>query len=55
MIENFKEYESVKKHQETLFADKKSKVTASSIMRYIRHKMGAIDDQEFYQQEINEQ
>ena len=54
MIENFKEYERVKQQQLTLIQNKKSEVTAKSIMRYIRHKMGTITDEEFYDQEMND-
>jgi len=52
MIENFKEYENIKKNEEQLFQGKKSQVTARSIMRFIRHKMGLINDEQFYQSEI---
>lgn len=55
MVENFKEYECIKNHQVQLYAGKKSSVTARSIMRYIRHKMGTITDQEFYEQELSDQ
>lgn len=48
MIENFREYESVKDRKSAMFAQPKSSVTAKSIMRCIRHKMGLISDQDFY-------
>ena len=55
LVENFKEQEDIYQRQERLFASNKSQVTARSIMRYIRHKMGTISDKEFYEQEISEQ
>ena len=54
MVNNFQEYKSVKEQEEQRFASHKTHVSASSIMRHIRHKMGKISDQEFFEQERRE-
>lgn len=54
MVENLQEFELIKHRDEQYYATKKSKVTAASIMRLIRFKMGELSEEKYYELELKE-
>lgn len=54
LIENLKDYEVIQQKNEQFRAQNKSKVTAASIMRLIRYKMGQLSEKKYLEQELKE-
>ena len=55
LVTSFDEYEKLKKQEEMYYRQrKKTVVTAESIMRHVRWKMGRISDKDFYREELQE-
>ena len=53
LVTSFDEYEKLKKQEEMYYRQrKKTVVTAESIMRHVRWKMGRISDKDFYREEL---
>jgi hypothetical protein len=54
LVDNFAEYQVLKEKENKFYNQSRRKVTAKSIMRHIRWKLGKISDKEFYEEEYNE-
>ena len=55
MVTSFDEYEKLKKQESLYYRQrKKTNVTAESIMRHVRWKLGKMSDQDFYREEYLE-
>ena len=55
LVTTFEEYEKLKDQEAMHYRQrKKTKVTAESIMRHVRWKMGRMSDKEFYREELLE-
>ena len=55
LVTSFEEYEKLKKQESLYYRQrKKTNVTAESIMRHVRWKMGKLSDRDFYRQEFSE-
>jgi len=55
LVTSFEEYEKLKKQEEMYYRQrKKTTVTAVSIMRHVRWKMGRLSDKDFYHEECEE-
>ena len=55
LVTSFEEYEKLKKQEALYYRQrKKTMVTAESIMRHVRWKMGKLSDREFYREECAE-
>ena len=53
LVTSFEEYEKLKEQESMHYRQrKKTKVTAESIMRHVRWKMGRLSDKEFYKEEL---
>lgn len=54
IVESLEEYAIIKNRNEQYRAPKKSNVTAASIMRLIRFKMGQISEEKYLEMELKE-
>lgn len=54
LVDKYEEYEALKERESKIYTRAKRQVTAKSIMRHIRWKLGKISDKEFYEEEYNE-
>ena len=55
LVTSFEEYEKLKKQEAMYYRQrKKTVVTAESIMRHVRWKMGKISDKDFYREELHD-
>ena len=55
LVTTFEEYEKLKDQEAMYYRQrKKTVVTAESIMRHVRWKLGRLSDKDFYREEIEE-
>ena len=56
MVTNFEEYQLLKKKESMQYCQrKKTNVTAASIMRHVKWKLGQMSDKQFYREEYEEE
>jgi hypothetical protein len=56
LVDNFQEYEILKAKESRIYNESSTKkqVSAKSIMRHVRWKLGKISDKQFYEEEYQE-